>query len=797
MMDLPTGTVTFLFTDIEGSTLLLQTLGDRYAELLKAHYHLLSDTIAKHGGGVLGTEGDAVFASFPRARDALAAAVESQRRLAGHPWPDNRPPRVRMGVHTGEPLKSEIGYVGIDLHRAARIAAAGHGGQILISETTRALVQDDVPAGTTLRDLGEHRLKDLARAERLFQITIADLPNTFPPLKTLDALPHNLPVQLTSFIGREKEIGEIRQLLGSSRLLALVGPGGGGKTRLAIQTAAESLEEFKDGVWLVELAPLSDPVMVPQVTASALGIREPARGALEALVDSVRARQTLIIFDNCEHVLEGCAELARNLLHSASRLQIMATSREPLSVPGEVTYRVLPLSLPRPWKQLPPLLELSKFESIRLFIERATAAQPTFTLTDSNARPVTEICWRLDGIPLAIELAAARIRVLSPEQIAARLHNRFRLLSGGSRSVLPHHRTLQAALDWSYDLLGPSEKILLRRLSVFSGWFSLEAVESICAASDAAEDEILDLLTSLVDKSLVIVEQGTGEARYRLLETVREYSRDKLVDAGEAVDWRNRHLEWYAKLAERAEPELQGPRQEMWLGRLEAEHDNVRGALEWGMTEEGDAETALRLAAAMRWFWEVRGYWREGRNWLEQIVVRAGATAPPLLRARALQGIGFIAIRQGDIKRVVEAGEQSLALVSGLGDKQGTASSLTILALHACLRRDFGRAEALGGESLALCREAGNKWGIAASLHILALVARYRGELDRARAFFEESMELSREVDDTWAMAQALSELGLVARDRGEYERAENLTQEGLKLLRDLGDRVATAAGQK
>ncbi|MGH2405194.1 MAG: tetratricopeptide repeat protein [bacterium] len=795
MPDLPTGTVTFLFTDIEGSTRLLRTIGDRYAEVLQAHYQFLRESVTKHGGGVLGTEGDAVFASFPTARDALAAAVESQRLLATHSWPDNIPLRIRMGVHTGEPLKSEIGYVGIDLHRAARIAAAAHGGQILISEATRALVQDDLPAETTLRDLGEHRLKDLARAERLFQVTIADLPNTFPPLKTLDALPHNLPVQLTSFIGREKEMTQIRQLLETSRLLALVGPGGGGKTRLAIQSAAEVLEGFKDGVWFVELGPLSDPKVVPQVTASVLGIREPARAALEALLDSVRARRTLIIFDNCEHVLDGCAELARNLLHSAPRLQIMATSREPLSVPGEVTYRVLPLSLPTPWQQLPPLQELSKFESIRLFIERATAAQSTFMLTEGNAKSVTEICWRLDGIPLAIELAAARIRVLSPEQIAARLNNRFRLLSGGSRTALAHHRTLQAALDWSHDLLGPTEKILLRRLSVFSGWFPLEAVESICSDDEVAEEDVLDLLTSLVDKSLVIVEQERGEARYRLLETVREYSRDKLVEAGEAVDRRNRHLQWYASLAERAEPELQGPRQEMWLGRLEAEHDNVRGALEWGMTEEGDAESALRLAAAIRWFWEVRGYWREGRNWLEQIVVRAGATAPSLLRARALQGIGLIALRQGDINRVVQVGEESLALVSGVGDKQGRAASLTILGLYSCATRDFGRAEALGGESLALCREMGHKWGIAASLHMLALVARYRGELDRADAFFEEEMKLSRELGDRWVMAQALRDQGLVARDRGDYERAEKLTQESLKLLRELGDKVDTAGG--
>jgi len=792
---LPTGTVTFLFTDIEGSTRLLQAIGDRYVEVLQTHHRLVREIIERHGGGVLGTEGDAVFASFPAAREALAAAVEGQRLLAAHPWPDRISLRVRMGVHTGEPLRSEIGYVGIDLHRAARIAAAGHGGQILISETTRALVLDDLPADTSIRDLGEHRLKDLARAERLFDVAIADLPNTFPPLRTLAARPHNLPIQLTSFVGRAKEIAEIRHLLGTSRLLTLVGPGGAGKTRLAIQTAAEVLEAFKDGVWFVELGPLSDPVMIPQVTASTLGIREPARGALEALLDSVQARATLIIFDNCEHVLAGCADLARTLLLSAPRLQIMATSREPLSVPGEVAYRVLPLSLPMPSAHLPPLHELSTFESVRLFVDRATAAEPSFRLTADNAGAVAEICWRLDGIPLAIELAAARIKVLSPEQIAARLNNRFRLLSGGSRAVLLHHRTLQAALDWSHELLGPREKTLLRRLFVFSGWFTLDAVESICSDNELAQDDLLNVLTSLVDKSLVIAEQVHAEARYRLLETVREYCRDRLLEAGEALDFRNRHLRWYAALTERAEPELQGPRQETWLARLEAEHDNVRGALEWGITEEGDTESALRLAAAIRWFWEMRGYWREGRNWLELLIARVGAAAPPLLRARALQGIGFIAIRQGDIHRVAEAGEESLALVSGTGDKQSRANSLTILGLLACATRDFGRAEALGGESLILCRELGHTWGIAAALHMLALVARARGELDRADAFFEESMKLSRGMGDKWVVAQGLRDQGLVARERGDYARAEKLTQESLKLLREVGDKVDTAGG--
>jgi class 3 adenylate cyclase len=457
MSDLPTGTVTFLFTDIEGSTRLLETLGDRYAEALLVHRRLLQTLIERHGGGVLGTEGDAVFAWFPRARDALAAAIEGQRVLAAHAWPENARLRVRMGVHTGEPVRADIGYVGIDLHRTARIAAAGHGGQILISDTTRALVQDDLPDGTSIRAVGEHRLKDLRRPEHLFQVDLADLPSQFPPLRTLDARPHNLPIQLTSFIGREEDIAKVRRALGTSRLLTLTGPGGSGKTRLAMQIAAEVLEGYKDGVWFVELGHLAEGAMVPQATASVLGIREPARAPTEALLESLQGQEVLVLFDNCEHVLDACADLATKLIHSAARVRIMATSREPLGVPGEVTYRVLPFAPPTPW-QLPPLHELIKFPSVRLFVERAATTQPSFSLTDDNARAVAEICWRLDGLPLALELAAARVRVLAPDQIAARLNSRFRLLTGGSRTALPHHRTLQATLDWSHDLLAPTRE---------------------------------------------------------------------------------------------------------------------------------------------------------------------------------------------------------------------------------------------------------------------------------------------------------------------------------------------------
>jgi predicted ATPase/class 3 adenylate cyclase/Tfp pilus assembly protein PilF len=784
---LPTGTVTFLFTDIEGSTRLLQQLGDRYAEVLATHHRLLSAAIQEAQGQVVDTQGDAVFAVFPRARDALLAAIAAQRAVQAYPWPDGIVPKVRAGLHTGEPVTGETGYVGMDVHRAARIAAAGHGGQTLLSDTTHALVAKDLPEGIALRDLGEHRLKDLAHPHRLFQIVHPGLSDEFPPLRSLDAHPHNLPIQLTSFIGRAREIAEVKRLVGAARLVTLTGSGGAGKTRLALQVAADVVECYRDGVWLAEFAPIADAALVPKSVASALSVPEqPGREVTETLVDVLRPRALLLVLDNCEHLLAACADLTAALLRACPQVHILATSREGLGVPGETLWRVPSLSLPDVHR-LPPSEDLVLYEAVRLFVDRAVATTPGFALTSENAAAVVQVCQRLDGIPLAIELAAARVKVLAVEQIGMRLDDRFRLLTGGSRMVLPRHQTLQATMDWSYDLLSETERALLRRLSVFAGGWTLEATESACAGGAVEAAAILDLLTSLVDKSLVLAETRRGEARYRLSETVRQYGRDRLVESGETDVVRTRHRDWCVDLAERAESRFRGPEQIAWLERLETEHDNLRTALEWSKTQQGGAESWLRLAAALHWFWFMRGDFSEGREWLEG-ALSIETSASPSLRARALCGAGLLALRQSD-SNAGKLLQESLALFRELGDKWGVPYSLHHLAHVAERQGDYERSAALFEESLALFRDVGNRWGIGWSLHCMGDVTLSRGDYGRAKALLEESLPLCREVGNTFTLAYLLHNLGRVAEKQGDYERATALFEEGLVTARQVGNK--------
>ncbi|HET8678584.1 MAG TPA: adenylate/guanylate cyclase domain-containing protein, partial [bacterium] len=532
----PTGTVTFLFTDIEGSTRLLQSLGDAgYAELLALHRELLRSAFTAAGGHEIETQGDGFLIAFQSARRAVAAALDAQRALDTHPWPHGAVFRVRMGLDTAETTIHGGAYAGLGLHRAARICAAGWGGQVLLSRITADIVGTELPAGASLRDLGDHHLKDLQRTERIYQLMHATLPADFPPLRSLDSLPNNLPRHLTSFIGREREIADVKQWLLTTRLLMLTGSGGCGKTRLALQVGADLVEGFTDGVWLVELAPVSDPVLVPQTVASTLHIREePGRPLLVTLTDHLGPKQLLLLLDNCEHVVEACAHLAEALLRACPRLRILATSRESLAIAGEMTWRVPSLSVPDP-ARLPSLERLTQYEAVRLFIERATAARPDFAVTQRNAPALAQICHQLDGIPLAIELAAARVKVLPVNQIAERLNDLFRLLTGGGRTALPHHQTLEAAMDWSYDLLSEPERVLLGRLSVFAGGWTLEAAEAVCAGDAVPSATFLDLLAQLVDKSLVMArvhDEPSVDGRYWLQEPVRQYATRKLQESG-------------------------------------------------------------------------------------------------------------------------------------------------------------------------------------------------------------------------------------------------------------------------
>jgi len=798
--NLPTGTVSFLFTDIEGSTELLQQVGDQtYRDVLEEHHRVLRAEFATRSGREINTQGDAFFVAFPEAHDAVSAATAAQRAIASHTWPSDARVRVRMGIHTGEPTLGPGGYVGLDVHRAARICSAGYGGQILLSERTHALLSGALPDDLTLRDLGEHRLKDLARPEHIFQVDIPGHPTEYPPLKTLDVLTTNLPsLQLTSFIGREREMAEIRRLLAGSRLVTLTGAGGSGKTRLALQVAADVLEEFPNGVWLVELTPLADPALVPQTVASVFGVREvPGRPVLDTLVDYLRARELLLVLDNCEHLVEAAARLAGSLLRSCTKLRILATSREALGVAGEAAYGVPPLSHPDPRAGV-SVEQLMRSDAAHLFLERAALGNPRFVVTQANAPAIAQIVHRLDGIPLAIELAAARVKVLTADQIAKRLDDRFRLLTGGSRGGLPHHQTLQAAVAWSYDLLSGQERTLLCRLSVFSGGFSLEALEAVCAGEGIGAGETidpgaaLDLLTRLVDKSLVATESLGHDVRYRMLETIRHYSRERLLESGETDAVRHRHLEWHLGMVEQAESALQGRDQLIWLDRLELEHDNLRAALEWSGADSSHVEAGLRLAGPLHRFWILRGYLREGRDWLEGLSRAHGAT--DLIRAKAAYAAGVLAFHQGDVSRAEALSVESLNLYRVLDDPLGTALSLTTLGTLVRNRGDYAQARALLDESLAISRRSGYTWALAEGLNVLGVTLRRQGDHAQATALFEESLELWRRLGDRWGLAVSLGHLGVVARHQGDYERARTLHEESLVLRRQLGDRQYIAA---
>ena len=791
MLHLPTGTVTFLFTDIEGSTRLLQEVGDAgYGQALADHRALLRHAFEARNGHEVETQGDGFLAVFQSARDAITAALEAQRGLVGHGWPTKHPVRVRMGLHTGEAITADAGYVGLDVHRAARICSVGHGGQILLSEATRAIIENDLSDGVILRDLGEHRLKDLARPHRLFQIVAHDLPADFPPLKSLNALPNNLAIQLSSFIGREREIARIKEQLATARLLTLTGVGGCGKTRLALQVAAEVLDDFQDGVWLIELAAVTDPALISQTVASSLRIREqPGRPILTTLSDHLQLKQLLLLLDNCEHLLSGCAHLADTLLRRCPHLRILVTSREALRIDGESTYAISPLSLP-PRGQSPSVGAITQYEAVRLFIDRLSAARPSFRATEQNAEAIGHICHRVDGIPLALELAAGRAKAFSVDQIASRLDDQFRFLTGGSRTSLAHHQTLKATIDWSYDLLSLNEKSLFQRLAVFRGGFTLQAAESVCATEETTEAEIADLLAELVEKSLVVWDDRDDEPRYRMLEFIRQYAWEKMAASGGAADVQRRHRDFFLAFIEEAEQRIQGPQGTLWLDRLETEYENLQSALNWSL-ESGESEVALRIAGAARWFWVIRGRMSVGREWFERSLSQARVASPTVL-AKAFLGAGLIANYQGDQERARRLAMESLALYREAGDKNGIGLTFHLLGIVLRSLNDQDQARAHLEESLILLREVGNSWGIARSLWHLAMQVQ-RENPRRAAALCEESVTLFRSLGDKNGIARALLSLAESKRLVGEYSQAEELVREALAIGRELADKFATA----
>src|SRR5215470_15908010 len=754
MRELPRGTVTLLFTDMEGSTRLLQQLGERYADLLEEYRHLLRAALGRWNGREVDTQGDAFFVAFARATDAISGAVAAQRALASHVWPDGVAVRVRMGLHTGEPTLSSEGYTGVDVHHAARIMSAGHGGQVLLSQTTRDLVEHDLPPGVSLQGLGAYRLKDLQQKSHLSQLVIADLPAAFPPLNSLDTHPNNLPVQLTSFIGREQELTAVGHLLRHEnvRLLTLTGPGGVGKTRLALQVAAELSDRFADGVFFVNLAQVRDPVLVIHAIAQTLGIRE---GSGQSLPEQVKQE-----------------------------------------------FPLPPLALPDPG-HLQDLAVLSHYSAVALFLQRAQAVKPDFQLTQATARAIAEICVRLDGLPLAIELAAARMKLFPPQALLARLDQRLSVLTGTSRDVPARQQTLRNTIAWSYNLLDAAEQRLFRRLSVFVGGCTLEAIEAVCAdASDGGEaGQVWERVASLIDKSLLQQTEQEGEQpRLVMLETIREYGLEQMLAQREMEAAHKAHAEYYLRLSEQAEPELVGPRQAVWLERLEQEHENLRAVMHWsleqteGVREDGRArEIALRLGGALRHFWYMRSDFSEGQDFLERALTLHDGVAASV-RAKALFAATRLNASLGYLERAEALCEESLALYRELFDTAGFASSLHLLAAISWGMGNLALARSQEEESLALFKEVGDRRAVSYALVYLGNLAIDQGEYTRARTLLEDGLTMNRELGDTIPLADSLFDLArLCYVSRGELTQAHTWLEESLALYQELGDKESIA----
>jgi predicted ATPase/class 3 adenylate cyclase len=785
--DLPTGTLTFLFSDIEGSTRLVQALGDAFPTVLERHQALLRDAFAAGDGVEVATEGDSFFVVFRSALAATRAAAAAQRALAAEPWPDNVGQlRVRMGLHTGEGTLGGDNYAGLDVHRAARIGAAAHGGQVLLSDATRTLVRGALSDELTLRDLGEFRLKDLDQPERLVQLVVAGLPADFPPPRTLDA-PTNLPPQLTAFIGREKEAHDLAALVGQSRLVTLTGPGGTGKTRLSLEVAARLRSQFSGGAFFVDLSTLTDPALIPTSIASALGVREePDKPVLASLEQHLRDRHLLLVLDNFEQLQAGAA-LVGQLLAAAAGLNVIVTSREVLHIRGEQEYAVAPLGLPD-LAALPPLDALSQYDAVALFIARARSVRADFAVDNANAPAVAGICARLDGLPLAIELAAARTKVLAPDAILSRLQSSLALLTSGSRDLSERQRTLRGAIDWSYELLDQTERTLFARLGVFVGGCSIDHAQAICDADGGLGIDMLDGLSSLVDKSLLRqVNPADGEPRFGMLETVREYALERL---GQGDDWqpvRRSHQDLFAALAGEAAGQIMGPRQKEWLARLEADRDNLRAALS-RLAEDGQIERALEMAAALWRFWQVRGNLAEGRATLAELLARGDARQPTVARARALSALGGLAYWQSDMAEAERAYVEGLEIERGLDNPLGLIEALYNLGYSRSVAGRHAEAHALYEEGLEIATRLGDGAWMLRLREALAFLMFHMGEYHRAQELQRANVETLRANGEKFRAAIGSGFLSYLDAKEGRYDDARALQRAALATFREAGD---------
>jgi predicted ATPase/class 3 adenylate cyclase len=788
---LPTGTLTFLFSDIEGSTRLVQSLGDAFPPLLERHQTLLRRAFEDAGGVEVATEGDSFFVVFRSAPAAVRAAAAAQRALAAEPWPPAAGQvRVRMGLHSGEGTRGGDNYVGVDVHRAARIGAAAHGGEVLLSDTTRALVTGSLPVDLQLRDLGEYRLKDLDRAERLVQLIVEGLPAEFPPPRTLET-PSNLPPQLTGFIGRQNEAKEVAALVGQSRLVTLTGPGGTGKTRLALEVAAQLRGQFSGGVYFVDLSLLTDPALIPTSIAAALGVREvPERSVLGSLEIHLRDLQLLLVLDNFEQLQAG-APIVGQLLGVALHLTVVVTSREVLHIRGEQEYPVQPLALPD-LASLPPLGALSQYDAVALFIQRAQQVRPDFAVDNQNAPAVAAICVRLDGLPLAIELAAARVKVLTPDAILGRLQKSLSLLTSSSRDLSERQRTLRGAIDWSHDLLDATERVPFRRLGIFVGGCTIERAQAVCDPDGALGVDMLDALSSLVDKSLLRHVTGVdGEPRFGMLETVREYALERLVQSPDWESVRRAHEDLFSALARQAAQEIMGPGRKEWTDRLDSERDNLRAALQ-RLTDDGATEHALEMGAALWRFWQVRGNLAEGRATLEELLARPDAAAPTVGRTRALSALGGLEYWQSDIEAAERAYVEGLAIQRSLDDPGGLAEALYNLGFVRALEGRHAEARALYDEALEISNRMGDRTWILRLREALAFLMFHMGEFGTARQLQEENLNAFRAGGETFRAAVGIGFLSYLEAMEGRYAVARAMQREALGFFRETGDSHST-----
>jgi predicted ATPase/class 3 adenylate cyclase len=792
MSELPSGTITFLFTDIEGSTQLWDNYPTEMPLVLSRHDAILRRQIDAHEGVLFKTVGDAFCAAFTTSASALSAALAIQRALRHENWGQIPPLMVRIALHTGSAEERDGDYFGPPLNRISRLMSAGYGGQILMSLATQELVRDALPEGISLRDLGEHRLRDLHRPERIFQVIAMDLERVFPALKTLDSQPNNLPIQATPFIGRQTELTALSKLFKRPdvRLLTLTGPGGAGKTRLGLQAAADMLEEFSGGVYFVALASISNPDLVVPAIAQSLRVHEQGNlPIMDCLKSFLRDQHILLMLDNFEQVAHS-AGVVSELLETCPHLKILVTSRAVLRVYGEHDFTVPPLSLPDR-KYIPSAEKISQYEAVRLFIERAQAIQSNFNVTNENAPAVAEICHRLDGLPLAIELAAARINLLTPQAILKRLEHRLTILTGGAKNLPARQQTLRNTIDWSFDLLDPAEQDMFTRLSVFTGGFTLDAVEAVAGELTQTGTSILDYITQLVDKSLLIHMESQAEheePRLTMLESLREYAQEKMIrniKLWEQVQ--ESHASYFLRLAEEAMPMLQGPQQVYWFMKLELEYENLRAVLDWA-SRSHQLEYMARLCINLTRYWYLHGYPSEGRKWIGQLLTQVNHLSLAH-QARLLVSAGVLACAQADNMNGKQYFEQSLVLQRQLGDKQGITDALNGLGSVALDRGEYQHAVDLYSESLAFQRQLGDTWGIARVLNNLGLTEFNRSNYDQASIYLKESLELSRQIQDISVAAYALLNLGRIALYQGQPVQSKEWLEQSLALQEQLGNK--------